>query len=160
MSKKVPEIHTFLWLLSLLDQVTWQNFCNVITVWLNPGRPESISLCNVVERPFPKSHFLKINQSRHFAKPTYFSFIKLEGILGKQKVEHLSGCQEEDCFGRKVGMEPESSHILGLIRPGARPMRQKRRQLKEAEDLERKKRMEKKLRENRRGPHRWNRRVS
>lgn len=45
---------------------------------------------------FKKSH-KKINQSRHFANPTYLSFIKLEEILGKQKVEHLNECQEGDC---------------------------------------------------------------
>ncbi|KAI4560975.1 hypothetical protein MJG53_017604 [Ovis ammon polii x Ovis aries] len=43
-----------------------------------------------------KQPFLNINQSRHFANLTYFSFIKPEGILEKQKVEHLSECQEDD----------------------------------------------------------------
>lgn len=34
------------------------------------------------------------------------------------------------CFGRKVGMEPGSSHVSGLLRARAVPVRQKRKAIK------------------------------
>ena len=38
--------------------------------------------------------------------------------------------RRRECFGRKVGTEPESSHSPGLLRPRARPVRKQRKAIK------------------------------
>lgn len=146
---------------SFLCWTTW--YCK-ISVWLNPGQARfssQLSLHNIVDTDFLKSHFLKVNQSRHLANLTYFSFIKLEGLLEKQKVEHLNECQEEGCaLEERLAWSLDLPTSLASSEPGPYQWDRRERQLREAEGTERKKRMKKKLRENERETHRWKRWVS
>lgn len=80
----------------------------------------------------------KINQSRHSANPTHFSFIKLGGILEKnRKIEHLNATKEN------VLWKKSWHEACTLLRPclhqtqGRTDKKEEERQLNEAEDLER-----------------------
>lgn len=115
-----------------------------MTVWLNPGQARvnsQLSLHYVVDTHLLKSHFLNINQSRHFANLTYFSFIKPEGILEKQKVEHLSECQDDDyALEERLAWSLNPPTSLASSDPGPDQWEWRKWQVKAAEDMERKKR--------------------
>lgn len=101
----------------------------------------------------------KINRSRHFVNlTTYFSFIKLEEILRKQEVDHLNECQG-DCFTRKPGMEPVSSHLPASPGPGPDQRERTANAIKRCSrcgEKGEKKRMKKKVREGRGEARGWN----